>query len=180
MKSAFLSSALAASISLIAVASAQAATFVFTTPLSSAGEPVPTSTATGSATVSFNDVAGTVTVNVSWTGLASPAPFGHIHCCTASAGTGSAGVAIEFSSLTQAASGTYSNTFTPATFATVLAGAQAGKAYVNLHTPGTYSAGEIRGFLPASPVPEPGGWALMLGGLAAIGSLARLRAARQS
>ena len=58
-------------------------------------------------------------------------------------------------------------------FATLLAGALAGKAYINIHTPGTYAGGEIRGFL--APVPEPETYALMLAGLGALTLLARRR-----
>jgi hypothetical protein len=175
MKSAFISAAAALAVGMLSATSAHATIFVFTTPLSSAGEGTPTSTATGSATVSFNDVAGTVAVNLSWTGLATATPFGHIHCCTTVAGTGNASVSLDFGAITQAATGSFSASYSPATFATLLAGVQAGKAYVNIHTPGTYAGGEIRGFL--APVPEPQSWALMLGGMAALGALARKRAA---
>ena len=50
---------------------------------------------------------------------------------------------------------------------------QAGKAYVNIHSPGTYTAGEIRGFL--APVPEPTTYALLLGGLGLVGWMVRRR-----
>jgi hypothetical protein len=72
--------------------------------------------------------------------------------------------------------GFYSNTFTltPTDFATLLAGAQAGKAYVNIHD-AIFPGGEIRGFLVGAPVPEPASSALMVGGLAALGWLARRR-----
>jgi hypothetical protein len=56
----------------------------------------------------------------------------------------------------------------------MLAGINAGKAYLNIHT-STFGGGEIRGFLV--PVPEASSWAMMLGGLAAVGALARRRRA---
>jgi PEP-CTERM motif/CHRD domain len=64
---------------------------------------------------------------------------------------------------------------TPTAFDALFAGAAAGRAYVNIHTPGTYAAGEIRGFLPA--VPEPGTYALMLAGVGVLGWAARRRRA---
>ena len=161
-----------------AASSANAAIFTFTASLSSAGEPIPVSllpsTATGNATVTFNDVAGTVGVNVSWAGLQGSAPFGHIHCCTAVAGTGSAGVLQGFGLLSNVSTGSYANTFTPAaaTFSQLLAGTSAGQAYVNIHS-STYPGGEIRGFL--APIPEPETYALLLAGLGAVAWAARRR-----
>lgn len=38
---------------------------------------------------------------------------------------------------------------------------------MNIHTPGTYAAGEIRGFL-VSTVPEPEAYALTLAGLGVL------------
>jgi len=159
--------ALAASAALLGLSasSAQAAVFNFKATLTSAGEPTPTSLATGSATFAFDDTALTVTVNETFAGIASNMSGNHIHCCTATAGTGSVGVALNFTGLPTGTSGSYTNTFTlsSASFTSLLTGAQAGKAYVNIHTPGTYAAGEIRSFL--APVPEPETYALMAAGL---------------
>jgi len=175
MKVTLTSTLLAAAATLALAAPAQANTFVFSTILSKIGEPTPTSTATGAAVVSFDDAADTVTVLMSFAGLANSAPFGHIHCCTASPGTGSSSVMLGFTPLPAATTGSYVNIFSlaPTAFATLLAGTTAGKAYVNIHTPGTYASGEIRGFL--APVPEPETYALMLAGLGLLGWFAKRR-----
>lgn len=164
-----------ASLLVLASLPAQATVHLFTATMSNIGEPTPTSTATGSASFSFDDVALTVGVGEVFAGIASNMSGNHIHCCTAVAGTGSASVALNFTGLSTGTSGSYSNSFTlsAAAFSSLLAGVQAGKAYVNIHTPGTYAAGEIRGFLV--PVPEPQTYALMLGGLGALSLMARRR-----
>lgn len=165
MKFIAIPAALAAALVLSLPLAAYSATFTYQTTLSAAGEPVPTSLATGAATVVFDDLLSTVSVHETFNGLAANASAAHIHCCTALAGTGSAGVALGFTAFPAVTSGTYDASFTlaPTAFATLLTGVQAGKAYVNIHTPGTYAGGEIRGFL--APVPEPESYALMLGGL---------------
>ena len=164
-------------VALAAAMPASAVTTIFFTGLTSAGEPVPTSTATGAAIVSFDDVASTVTVQLSFQGLANSAPFGHIHCCTAVPLTGNASVNLNLTPLPAVTTGAYSNVFalTPSAFSTLFAGTAAGRAYVNIHTPGTYGGGEIRGFL--TPVPEPGTYALMLAGVGVLGWAARRRRA---
>ena len=165
----------AAVITLAAAMPASAVSTIFFAGLSSAGEPVPTSTATGAAIVTFDDGPRTVTVQLSFQGLANSSPFGHIHCCTAVPGIGNAGVSLNFTPLPSATTGFYSNIFTltPTAFDALFAGVAAGRAYVNIHTPGTYAGGEIRGFLPA--VPEPGTYALMLAGLGMLGWAANRR-----
>ena len=152
-----------------------ATTTSFIASLGALGEPVPTSLATGFATVSFDDVLFKVSVQLSFAGIANTSAFGHIHCCTAAAGTGNAGVLLGFNPLPAATSGTYSDSFTltSGAFGTLLTGVSAGKAYVNIHTPGTYQSGEIRGFL--APIPEPETYALMLAGLGVVAWAARKR-----
>ena len=153
----------------------QATTSSFIASLGAVGEPVPTSLATGFATVNFDDVLFKVSVQMSFAGIANNAAFGHIHCCTATANTGNAGVSLGFNALPGATSGLYNDSFTLASgaFNTLLVGVSAGKAYVNIHTPGTYAGGEIRGFL--APIPEPETYALMLAGLGAVAWAARRR-----
>lgn len=165
----------AAATAVMAASSASAATFTFQTILGNAGEPVPTSLATGSAVVLFDDAAFTVLVLMSFAGLANNAPFAHIHCCTTTPGTGSVGVALNFTPLPALTTGSYINSFvlSPASFSSLLSGTAAGRSYVNIHTPGTYAAGEIRGFL--APIPEPGTYGLMGLGLLAVGWAARRR-----
>ena len=152
-----------------------AATTTFIASLSSAGEAIATSMATGFATVSFDDKSNEVSVQMSFSGLASDKPSGHIHCCTGVANTGNAGIALFFNTLPAFTAGNYKDSFkleTPA-FNTLLTGVSAGKAYVNVHTPGTYASGEIRGFL--APIPEPETYALMLAGLGVVAWAARRR-----
>ena len=163
----------AVSTALLLATPAHAITTVFSTILASAGEPVPTSTATGAAVVSFDSAVNSVTVLMSFSGLANTSPFGHIHCCTALPGAGSASVALGFTPLPAATTGSYVSMFslTPGAFASLLASTTSGLSYVNIHTPGTYGGGEIRGFL--APVPEPGSYALLLSGLAVVGWVAR-------
>ena len=160
------------------VAPAVAATTSYTASLSKLGEPVPTSPGTGSALVVLDDTALTIDVLVNFANLTTNASAGHIHCCTAVAGTGSIGVAQGFTGFPSVTSGTYANVFTlsSASFASLAAGMAAGKAYVNIHSQGL-AGGEIRGFLTAA-IPEPETYALMLVGLAAIGAVTRARRAR--
>ena len=126
------------------------------------------STATGSAIVTVDDVANTVFVSLTFSGLTGGnAAAAHIHCCVAA--TGTAAVIIPFTAFPAATSGTYTNTFT--TTAANIAGIEAFGAYINIHD-ATFPAGEIRGNI----TPEPATLSLMgLGLLAVAGAAARRR-----
>jgi CHRD domain/PEP-CTERM motif len=143
---------------------------------------------TGFAIVTIDTAANTMDVNVTFSGLTSGTTASHIHCCTPTPGTGTAGVATITPTFTGfptgVTSGSYNNTFdltlassyNPAFVtatgsvsnaeAALLAGLDAGDTYLNIHTT-NFPGGEIRGFLQA--VPEPSTWAMMILGFAGIG-----------
>lgn len=181
----------------LAAPQVQAAPKVYTATLSGAAEsPANASPGTGTATVTINDATFEMRVQVSFADLVAGVTASHIHCCTAIAGTSTAGVATITPTFTGfpggVTSGSYDHTFdmsqaagswnpafltnnggTPSSaFAVLIAGIDAGKAYLNIHT-STFPGGEIRGFL--QPVPEPSTYALMALGLAAVGFTARRR-----
>jgi hypothetical protein len=129
--------------------------------------PVRASSATGSATVTWDTTTSMMTVDVAFSGLTTPNTAAHIHCCVAS--PGNAGVATTTPTFTGfpggVTSGTYTHTFdmlnlasyNPAFVAThggtaassaaaLLDGLKAGQSYLNIHTT-MFSGGEIRGFL---------------------------------
>jgi CHRD domain-containing protein/PEP-CTERM motif-containing protein len=151
-----------------------------------AESPPNASPGTGLAVVTYDNVAHTLGVNVTFSGLIGTTTASHIHTPTASPGTGTAGVAtttptfagfplgvtsgsyINILDLTSASS--YNPAFdggTPTSKeAALAAGLAADEAYLNIHTsfaPG----GEIRGFLVA--VPEPATLALFAIALAGLG-----------
>ncbi len=128
--------------------------------------PVNVTTALGSATVTVDDVADTVSVVMSFTGLiGGAASAAHIHCCVATNANGP--VVIPFTGFPATTSGTYSNTFTGVSVANIT-GIEAGLAYINIHN-AVFPGGEIRGDILAAP--EPASLALVgltLGGLIAF------------
>ena len=152
------------------------------------------SAGTGTATIVFNTTAHTMQVDISFSGLTGNTTAAHIHCCTAVANTGTAGVATELPLFTGfptgVQSGTYSHlfdmtlatNFNPA-FITAHGGtvgqaeldlANGGlNAYLNLHT-SSFAAGEIRGFLVLTP--EPGTLGMAVGAAIAGLALARRKA----
>lgn len=126
------------------------------------------STATGSAIVTVDDVANTVFVSLTFSGLTGGnAAAAHIHCCSAI--TATAPVILPFAGFVSSTSGTYTNTFT--TTAANIAGIEAGMAYINIHN-ATFPGGEIRGDI----TPEPATLSLLgLGLIAVAGAAARRR-----
>ena len=157
-------------------------------------EPVPTgSPGTGTARVTID---GTMMrVEASFSGLLGTTTVSHIHCCTAVADTGAAGVASTTPTFpgfpAGVTAGSYDTTFdmtlassynpafitsnggtTLGAFSALVAGLDAGTGYFNIHT-SAFGGGEIRGFLHA--IPEPETYALMLLGLAAVGVAVRRR-----
>jgi CHRD domain len=120
----------------------------------------------------------------------------HIHCCTTTPFSGVAPVAVPFQGFpTGVRAGTYTgavplgaetsydpaflaaNGGTPQGAAAALLDAiAANEAYVNIHTT-AFPNGEIRGFIVAAPIPEPGEWAMLAGGLGALAWMRRRRPA---
>lgn len=176
---------------------AQAAVNIYTANLSGPNEsPSNSSPGTGSATVTIDTTANTMTVSVTFAGLTAGTTASHIHAATASPFTGTAAVATQVPTFSGFPLGVTSGTYGPTLFdllststynpafitanggtaasaeAALLAAIGSGRAYLNIHTT-AFPGGEIRGFLVA--VPEPATWAMMLVGLGAVGAVMRRR-----
>ena len=171
----------------IVAQTSEAAPITFAAILSGAAEsPATGSPGTGSTLITVDAAANTLEVAVQFSGLVGTTTASHIHCCTATPGSGNAGVATTTPTFADfplgVTSGTYDRvldltsltSYNPAFVtanggtaasaeAALLAGILAGDTYLNIHT-NTSPGGEIRGFLVATP--EPATWALMLGLLA--------------
>lgn len=144
---------------------------------------------TGYATVDYDNVAKTLLINATFSGLIGTTTQAHIHGATAAPFTSTAGVAVTpgtlpgfplgvtsglyATTLDLTLTSTYTTGFLTANGGTA-AGAEAGLAaamasgrtYFNIHS-SFAGGGEIRGFLTA--VPEPGSLALLgLGGAALL------------
>jgi hypothetical protein len=179
----------AVSLAFLCAASVQATPITFTADLSGPAESPPNaSPGTGEATVIYDDVAHTLSVDVTFQDLIGTTTASHIHCCTAVPQTSTAGVATQVPTFVGfpigVTSGSYTHLFdlTDAgswnpTFITnnggTAAGAEAalgaglltGRAYLNIHST-AFPGGEIRGFLVK--VPEPATTALLGLGLGSL------------
>jgi hypothetical protein len=158
----------------------------FSLTLNGANEAPPNaSTGVGTGSVIMDDNLFLMTVNATFSGLTGTTTASHIHAATATAFTGTAGVATQLPSFSSfplgVTSGTFTQTFNmlnPASynpafltanagnvttaFGSLLTAMGANKAYLNIHT-SAFAGGEIRGFTVA---PEPGTMALFaLGGV---------------
>lgn len=166
---------------------------VFTATMAPENEnpPAAGSSGTGTATVTLDEVAQTLSVEIVFSGLTGTTTDAHIHCCTTP--DMNAGVAIPFSatfplgvtsgSFSQVYDLTDAGTFTAAFItnnggsvasaaAALIAGLVAGEAYANLHT-SFVGSGEIRGNLAAVPLPAAV-W-LFAAGAAGLGGMRRLK-----
>ena len=165
------------------------------TPSGGAENPPNGSPGTGSVSVTFDDVAHTMTYDVFFSGLTAGTVAAHVHVFAPGAIPPNGGVATTVPSFPGfplgVTSGTFNNSFdmtlassynptfitnnggTVATAeAALLAGLLDGRAYFNIHTT-AFPGGEVRADLKL--VPEPGTWMMMLGGFAAAGMMIRRR-----
>ena len=178
----FLSRALFA-LALLAAVPAWASIITFEANLSGLNEvPSHVSPGSGLATISYDDVAATISYEVIFSGLVSPALAAHIHLGPAGV---NGPVLFPFPSVPSVTSGSFSGAFSIAdlipkpalgveTIAQAIAAGLNGQLYVNIHN-ATFPGGEIRGQLVL--VPEPKTSALLAVGLALLG-FTMLRGAR--
>jgi hypothetical protein len=181
---------------------AHGTTHHFTTVLSGAIEvPVNASPGTGTVHVYYNDVAQTMRVVASFSGLLGTSTVAHIHGPTAVANTGVAAVATQTPTFGGFPVGVFAGSYdmvfdmtlassfragfitanggtAASASAALLTAMMAEKTYFNLHTV-VYPGGEIRGFLHR-PVPDTGATLLLLtislGALAGVARRQKLQA----
>jgi hypothetical protein len=158
--------------------------------------PANASPATGFTEVDYDDVAHSLTIDVTFSGLLGTTTASHIHAPTAIAFTSTANVATTTPYFTGFPIGVTSGSFhtvldltqassynaggfdggSPATQEPALTSAiAAGKAYLNIHS-SVFGGGEIRGFLVPF-VPEPSTLTLAALGVVGMGYFARRRRA---
>jgi ABC-type multidrug transport system permease subunit len=173
---------------------ASAAQFFYQGKLSgSAEDPPNASPGTGTTQMIYDDVAHSLWIHISFSGLAGNTTAAHIHRTLVPL-TGNGPVMTTVPTFAGfplgVSSGTYetvldltsATSFNPAfilatgsIFAAeseLALALKEGRAYLNIHT-NVAPGGEIRSFL--TPVPEPESWALMIGGFALAGSALRRR-----
>ncbi len=165
---------------------------IYASPLTGGAEVPPNaSPGSGMARVTIDFDLVTMRVQATFADLIGTTTASHIHCCAAADAT--AGVASQVPSFTGfplgVMAGSYDHTFdmtmassynaafitanggtVSGAFNALVAGLDGGMAYFNIHT-SSFPGGELRGQLAL--VPEAETWALMLAGLAAVGTVAR-------
>lgn len=156
-----------------------------------AESPVNASPGIGSVFIEIDTVVNTLHVQATFSGLVGTTTNSHIHCCTTTPLSGTAGVAtttpsfagfplgVTAGSFEQTYNLTLASSWNPAFLtanggttagaeATLIAGILAGDAYFNIHTT-VYPGGEIRSFLQVPQVvSEPGTVALLVLALGAL------------
>ncbi len=169
--------ALAAAAVLLAAPPAQAAIIVYSgtfVPEGGGGR-----TGTGTLILQYDDAGHTLAINATFSGLSGTTSTAHIHCCTPTPGTGTAGVALATGGILPGfplgvQSGSYLQTIDlaltsnySASFVTANGGTAAGAelalinalttqtAYFNIHS-STFGGGEIRTFVTVVPVDTDG------------------------
>jgi CHRD domain len=185
----------AAAAALIAAALPAAAhETVYAAPLLGSSEvPAVTTTGTGWSVITIDFDLLTMRVQASFSNLIGNTSAAHIHCCVLpGSNVGVASQTPSFSGFPLGVqSGNYDVTFNMAVassynaafitnnggtvgtaFNALVAGLDGGRAYFNLHST-SFPGGEIRGLL--TPVPEVSTYAMMLAGIAALGTFKRLR-----
>lgn len=191
-------SALALAASTFAMAPAAYAIDFYRSVASGPGEAIP-NPSPGFSVASYTLDGMILSANIPFQDLVTPTIDAHIHCCTTEPLAGTAGVAIPlFGFPLGVTSGNYTQTFDladPAVYSPAFLAAFGGTAtgastalldaltdhtaYLNIHTT-QYPGGEIRGFMVAAPIPEPGAWAMLAIGLAGLGVTGLRRHLRQS
>jgi hypothetical protein len=156
----------------------------------------PPNASPGSAVVTLDVGSGNqqIFVDAPFRDLQGSTVDAHIHCCTTSAFSGNAPIAVPFQGFpTGVKAGTFTGAVplgaeasydpaflnahggTPQGAASALLDAiAANEAYVNIHTT-AFPNGEVRGWLVSAPVPEPAEWMLLAGGLAGLAWMRRRR-----